>query len=215
MGDQGTTILFTVGHSNHECEKFLDLLSRHGITAVADVRSQPYSQYTPQFNRETLESALGRRRIKYVFMGKELGARREERECYVAGKARYDLIKGLPAFLQGLERLRRGMKTQRIALMCSEKDPLTCHRTILICRQLRGGEADGAKIEIQHILEDGALESQAAAETRLLALMGLPEEDLFHDRAELVERAYDQQGEAIAYVDPPPQPATAGQKAVP
>ncbi len=200
--------LFTVGHSNHECAQFLDLLARHQITAVADVRSQPYSQYTPQFNRETLEAALGHRHIKYVFMGKELGARREERECYVAGKARYDLIKKLPAFVQGLERLERGRITQRIAMMCSEKDPLTCHRTILICRQLRGAPG----MVIQHILEEGTLESQAAAETRLLALLGLPEGDLFHDRAELIERAYDQQGEAIAFVEPP---AAAGQKAVP
>ena len=149
MGDAGADRLYTVGHSNHECEKFLDLLTPHQITAVADVRSQPYSQYTPQFNRETLEAALGRRRIKYVFMGKELGARREERECYVGGQARYDLIAGLPAFLQGLERLRRGAKTQRIALLCSEKDPLACHRTILVCRQLRG------EFAIEHILEDG------------------------------------------------------------
>ncbi len=203
-GDAGNP-LFTVGHSNHECAKFLDLLAGHQITAIADVRSQPYSQYTPQFNRETLESALAQRKIKYVFLGRELGARREERECYVAGQARYDRIKSLPAFLQGLERLRRGAAAQRIALMCSEKDPLTCHRTILVCRQLRGERT------IQHILEDGALESQAAAETRLLQLTGLPEGDLFHDRGELIESAYDKQALAIAYAEQPAK-ETAEQK---
>jgi uncharacterized protein (DUF488 family) len=198
--------LFTVGHSNHECAKFLDLLTRHRITALADVRSQPYSQYTPQFNRETLEAALTHRHIKYVFMGKELGARRDERECYVGGQARYDRIRALPAFLEGLERLRRGVRTQRIALMCSEKDPITCHRTILICRALR------SEMAIEHILEDGTIEPHEPAETRLLALLGMPEADLFTSREEMLARAYDRQAEAIAYVEPP---ASDGQKAEP
>lgn len=200
---QAGNSLFTVGHSNHECARLIDLLLRHQVTAVADVRSQPYSQYTPQFNRETLESALGQRKIKYVFLGKELGARRDERESYVDGQARYDRIKTLPLFLQGLERLRRGMQKERIALMCSEKDPLTCHRTILVCRALRD------EMSIGHILEDGETESQSAAETRLLQMMGLPESDLFHDRGELIERAYDKQALAIAYTE---QPAKEGQK---
>jgi len=191
--------LFTVGHSNQECAQFLELLRKNGITAVADVRSVPYSQYTAQFNRETVESVLAKHGVKYVFMGKELGARRDERECYVARprgmQAKYELVRKLPAFEAGLERLRRGVAKERIALMCSEKDPLTCHRTILICRALRG------EMEIGHILEDGGVETQAVAEGRLLKLMGLPEGDLFHDRGELIERAYDMQGEEIAYVE--------------
>jgi len=195
MPDESTQSrsLLTVGHSNHECDQFLALLQRHQVTAIADVRSQPYSQYTPQFNRETLESALRRRRIQYVFMGNELGARRAERECYLAGQARYELIAKLPLFQAGLERVKRGIETHRVALMCSEKDPLTCHRTILVCRHLR------AAINISHILENGMLESHEQAETRLLTLAGLPEADLFHGRAELIERAYDLQGEQIAF----------------
>jgi len=74
--------LFTVGHSNQECAKFIDLLLRHGITAIADVRSQPYSQYTPQFNREILEQALTQRKVKYVFLGRELGARAADPASY-------------------------------------------------------------------------------------------------------------------------------------
>jgi uncharacterized protein (DUF488 family) len=206
MTDTPANPLFTVGHSNHECEKLLDLLARHRITALADVRSQPYSQYTPQFNRDTLDAALSRRRIKYVFMGRELGARRDERECYVDGQARYDRIRSLPAFLEGLDRLRKGVQTQRIALLCSEKDPITCHRAILICRALR------REMTIQHILDDATLEPHAAAETRLLALMGLPEGDLFSDREQMLALAYDRQAEAIAFVEPP---AAAGQKAEP
>src|ERR1041384_3192027 len=174
--------LYTIGHSNHECVPLMELLRRHAITAIADVRSQPYSQYTPQFNRETLESALRQNRIHYVFLGRELGARREERQCYIAGKARYDLIKKLPLFHQGIDRVLQGLKSQRVALLCSEKDPITCHRTILICRHMRNPD-----LHILHILEDGALESQETAETRLLESLGMPEADLFHDRRELVE----------------------------
>jgi len=190
-------LLFTIGHSNQECARFLDALQRHQITAIADVRSQPYSQYTPQFNRETVESALVQRRIRYVFLGRELGARRDERECYVAGQARYDQVRLLPSFQDGLERLRKGVQTQRIALMCSEKDPLTCHRTILICRELR------REMAIMHILEDGALQRHQESETRLLSLMGLQEADLFHSREDLVQQAYDLQARQIAYVEQP------------
>ena len=191
-------LLFTVGHSNHELPRFLQLLAQHRITAIADVRSQPYSQFNPQFNRETLESVLAQHHLHYVFLGHELGARRAERECYVAGQARYDRIVSLPLFLQGIERLRRGIQTHRVALMCSEKDPLTCHRFILICRHLRG-----SSFGMVHILEDGALETHAAAEDRLLELLGLPSADLFHDKQHLIEEAYDQQARTIAFVETP------------
>jgi uncharacterized protein (DUF488 family) len=185
--------LFTIGHSNHEMEAFVALLNQHGVTAIADVRSQPYSRFTPQFNREVLAEALKRVGIRYVYFGRELGARRSERESYRAGQARYELIKELPAFREGLDRIRRGVGTQRIALMCAEKDPITCHRTVLVCRQLR------ADLDIGHILDDGTIETNEQAESRLLDLAGLPPGNLFQPRAELVEQAYDAQADKIAY----------------
>src|SRR5665213_2793269 len=117
--------LFTVGHSDLEAPEFLSLLTRHGIDTIADVRSQPYSRFNPQFNRETLAALLKRSGIEYVFTGRELGARRAERESYREKQARYDLIARLPAFQEGLDRLRRGIAVHRIALMCAEKDPIT------------------------------------------------------------------------------------------
>lgn len=188
------SILYTIGHSNHELPAFLALLKQHGITAVADVRSQPYSEYSSHFNREPLESALKGEGIRYVFLGEELGARRSEPECYVNGKARYDLVARLPAFRRGLDRLRSGTAAHRIAVMCTEKDPITCHRTILICRQLRS-----EPFALRHILEDGRLETQEEAEARLMALLGIYPKQLFDTRAELVEHAYDLQGEKIAF----------------
>lgn len=197
--------LYTIGHSDHEIDKFAGLLTTHGITAVADVRSHPYSRYHGQFNREPLAESLRVFGVQYVFLGTELGARRTEAESYVGGQARYDRIRNLPAFQEGLVRLRRGLATHRIAVMCAEKDPITCHRMILICRELRNDA-----IDVIHVREDGRLELNADAEKRLLDAVGLPEVDLFHSREELVERAYDMQAERIAYTEADTATATPG-----
>jgi uncharacterized protein (DUF488 family) len=188
--------LYTIGHSDHPTDRFLALLAAHRITAVADVRSAPYSRWQPQFNREALAAGLAGADIRYVFLGQELGARRSEPECYEGGKARYDLIARSALFKDGLDRVRRGLGRFRIALLCAEKDPLTCHRAILVCRHLKS-----AVPAIYHILEDGAVESHPEAESRLLALAGITDGDLFRTRDELLAEAYDWQGERIAYVD--------------
>lgn len=188
--------LFTIGHSDHELPEFMTRLSQHGINAIADVRSQPYSRFHSQFNREILAEALKRAGVHYVFLGKELGARRSERDSYRGKQAKYELISQLPAFLEGLDRLRKGLATHRVALLCAEKDPLTCHRTILVCRHMRTDP-----IDIAHVLDDGSLESTEQAETRLLDLVGLPPTHLFRTRSELIEEAYDLQSERIAYTE--------------
>jgi uncharacterized protein (DUF488 family) len=188
--------------------KFVSLLTRHGVNAIADVRSQPYSRFNPQFNRKALAELVNRAGIQYVDLGQELGARRTERESYQDRQARYDLISRLPAFRDGLARLRRGLASHRIALLCAEKDPITCHRTILVCRHLRSDA-----IEIRHILEDGTIETNEQAESRLLELVGLSPTDLFSNRSELVEHAYDLQGGRIAYTETEARPVTSGDKA--
>jgi uncharacterized protein (DUF488 family) len=181
---------------------FLDLLRQHGITALADVRSSPYSRRHPQFNRDALAAEVERAGIRYVYLGAELGARRSEPECYEDGKARYALIARSPLFTQGLERVRQGVEAHRLALMCAEKDPLTCHRAILVCRHLRDSVSP-----IQHIREDGRIESHEELEVRLLGAAGLPEGDLFQSREELLEQAYDWQGDRIAYEEARPAEA--------
>jgi uncharacterized protein (DUF488 family) len=188
--------LFTIGHSNHKMSEFVSLLSRHGVDSIADVRSQPYSRFHGQFNREPLTESLQRADIQYVFLGRELGARRTERECYNEKQARYDRIRRLPAFLEGLGRIKRGLASRRIALLCAERDPITCHRAILVCRELRCEHVD-----IRHILENGAIETCEQAEARLIEAVGLPPAHLFYCHAELVEQAYDLQAERIAYTE--------------
>jgi uncharacterized protein (DUF488 family) len=186
--------LFTIGHSTHEQSALLRLLEKHGVTAVADVRSNPFSARLPQFNQPILDKALDEWGIRYWFLGKELGARRDEQHCYVDGQARYDRIAETPAFHEGIKRVLNGLENYRIALLCAEKDPITCHRTILVCRHLRR-----AGVAIQHILADGSLELHAAAEARLRAEFGLNQPSLFETPEQQLEEAYDRQGLKIAY----------------
>lgn len=191
--------VYTIGHSTHSMEKVIELLTAHRVTAVADVRSHPYSRFNPQFNRENLRADLKTAGISYAFLGRELGARSEDRTCYVDGTVQYDLLARTVLFQDGLTRVAEDARSHRIALMCAEKDPLTCHRAILVCRHLstRG-------IAAQHILEDGRLESHDEALTRLLAELGLAERDLFRSRDDLIVEAYNRRGQQIAYTEKEP-----------
>lgn len=186
--------VFTIGHSNLEIGKFAALLKQHGIQAIADVRSSPYSQYNPQFNRESLQRALQEQGISYVFLGDELGARRSERECYLEGRADYELISQTPAFKRGIERVTEGAAKMRVALMCAEKDPIDCHRCILVSPYLRR-----RGLEVLHILSDGTVENHEQTELRLLRLFALEENELFRPPDEIVAEAYKKQGEKVAY----------------
>ena len=185
--------LYTIGHSTHTTEVFIKLLTQHGVTAVCDVRSSPYSRYNPQFNRETLREELKKQGIAYVFLGKELGPRSDDPSCYQDGKVRYDLIAATERFQKGLTRLREGIKAYRITLLCSEKDPVVCHRMNLVCRHLRDD------IEIRHILEDGCVEENRDAEKRLMRLMKVTPELFDSGPDDVILRAYAKQAEKIAY----------------
>jgi len=185
--------LFTIGHSNHSAENFIELLLRHDITVVGDVRSQPYSKFNPQFNRENIQKDLKQRGIGYVFLGRELGPRSDDPACYTEGKVQYHLLAAADIFQQGLKRLLRGVQSHRIAMMCAEKDPIMCHRMILVCRHLRKEVA-----EIKHIMEDGGIEALADSEKRLLRLLKIPPLQLFESTEDLIIRAYDIQADKIA-----------------
>jgi len=189
--------LYTIGHSTHSLAQFLDLLVQHRISAICDVRSAPYSRLHPQFNHEPLRKELARHHTAYVFLGEELGARSSDPSCYEVGKVQYDRLAATDAFRQGIERVKKGIQRYRVALMCAEKDPLACHRTILVCRHLKAPE-----VSIRHILGDGSIEPHEVSERRLLKLLGVEQDDLFQDFRELLERAYDLQGQRIAYTIP-------------
>ncbi len=205
--------LFTIGHSNLSIEAFISLLQQHEITAIVDVRSHPYSRYLPHFNKSEVQVALQNAGIEYRFLGRELGARPNDPSCYVDGKAPYENIAATQLFEQGIKRLLKGADNYRIALMCAERDPITCHRSILVCQHLREFE-----LNINHILTDGNLEPHEAFEERLLNLHGLNKSEsepkqlsLFDEpqlqesldnqktREECLKEAYKRQGDKIAY----------------
>ena len=188
-------LLFTVGHSTHPVEHFINLLDWHHIDVVADVRSTPYSRYNPQYNRDELKGNLRESGISYVFMGKEFGARSDDPSCYREGRVQYAALATSEPFQSGVGRINEGVaKGHRIALMCAEKDPLECHRTILVAQTL-----DREGFEIAHILEDGQLETHAVLTDRLISLHKLGNGDLFMSRDEVVDSAFSRQEARIAY----------------
>jgi uncharacterized protein (DUF488 family) len=191
-----THIVYTVGHSTMTAERLMGILKQHAITALADVRSQPYSRMNPQFSREYLKEALRENHISYAFLGLELGARSEDRSCYDHGKVQYSRLAQTAMFKKGLARVREGARKHRIALMCAEKEPLECHRAILVSRYLILGG-----LEVRHILNDGRLEYHADAMNRLIRHLHLPEDDMFRSRDEIISEAYRLQGDRIAYVE--------------
>lgn len=189
--------LFTIGHSNHSTETLIELLNMHAISAICDVRSSPYSKHNPQFNRENIQRELKRHDILYVYLGRELGPRSDDPACYENGKVQYHLLAKAQVFQQGLERVKKGMQTYRLAMMCAEKDPIMCHRTILVCRHLRSNS-----IVIKHILEDGSIEDHSDSEKRLMQVLKIPQLQLFDSTEELIQRAYDIQSQKISYIEP-------------
>lgn len=186
--------VYTIGHSNHEFSKLLALLQQHGVTAVGDVRSAPYSRRWPQFSREPLEKALREAGVAYVYLGKELGARSDDPSCYENGTVKYDRIAKTELFQSGLDRVERGLETHKLALLCAEKEPLNCHRTILVSRHV-----EGRGITVHHILEDGSVEPHVETVSRLLMQLNQPERDLFRTRDEIVAQAYESWANKIAY----------------
>jgi uncharacterized protein (DUF488 family) len=190
-------MIFTIGHSTHPLSRFVALLQQHNISALGDVRSKPYSRANPQFNREDLKKALKGVGIAYVFLGKELGARSEDPSCYDHGKVRYERLALTDQFRAGIKRVQEGMTKFSVALMCAEKEPLECHRTVLVGRHL----AD-LGIEVQHIHADGHLESQAELNERLVRELALPASDMFRSHDDIIRDAYKMQEDRIAYTLP-------------
>jgi len=190
-------LLYTVGHSAHTSDRFMDLVRAQDVSAICDVRTRPYSRRSPHFNREPLRAELERHGIAYVFLGDELGGRSSDPACYENGRVDYRRVAATPAFRQCLQRLLKGIEQFNVALLCAEKDPLDCHRTLLVCRHMRSPD-----LSIRHILDDGSVESHESAECRLMEMVGFPQQDLFSNRNELLERAYDQHGLEIAYSIP-------------
>ena len=191
--------VLTIGHSTHPIAVFIDLLQRHGATVAADVRAAPYSRFNPQFNREPLAASLAARGIAYVFLGSELGGRSADPAYYDDGRISYERLGTTEVFRKGLDRVAQDAAHRRIALMCAEKEPLECHRCLLVAPAL---EARG--VPVAHIRPARTLESHADAMSRLLAMHGMQDavegQRLFpRSRAERISEAIARQADRFGH----------------
>ncbi len=157
--------LFTIGHSNHNLEKFIRLLEDNGIMLLVDVRTAPHSRYNPQFNKENLESVMPQHEIQYAWAGKYLGGRPSDPTCYKSRalpsedadylhEVDYPEVMRRPWFVQGMDRLLELANEQTAAIMCSEENPAECHRHHLIAQFLI---AEHPEVDVRHIRGDGTV----------------------------------------------------------
>jgi uncharacterized protein (DUF488 family) len=187
------TIVFSVGHSSHDFVTFQRLLDQAEIGVVIDVRSNPISRL-PCYNRTGLKKRLNAAGVGYVFLGLELGGRPR-----TGGVPDYEKMAASPLFAEGIAHVEQIAARTRPALMCSEHEPLICHRCLLVGRRL----VERGVVSVSHILRTGAIEPSQITEERLLALTRQTEADLYAPRSERLARAYRAQGLRIAKAAPP------------
>jgi len=190
--------LFSIGHSNRSKEEFVQLLRLHGVNVVCDVRSHPFSRQWPHFNKAELQTWLKDAEIAYVFLGEELGGRPADPTLYdQQGRVSYEKLSLSPNFRRGVERLLNGIRKSFVpALLCAERDPAECHRAILIGRHL-----SKLGCNIEHILDESSAETQKDLERRLMSNLRVYPDMLRGETPDsVVNRAYEMQGQRIAYV---------------
>jgi len=176
------------------------LLQRHEVDVLVDIRSRPYSRFNPDFSRERLHKKFGSHGVAYLFLGRELGGMPVDPACFVNGRACFEKMAHQPTFIEGLDRLTRGLETHRPAIMCAERDPTGCHRFLLVSRHMARRGA-----EIRHIRHDGGWESQRDVEERLVALMKLTPPPMIESEEEwqrAIEQAYAKRNEKLGFRAP-------------
>ena len=172
--------IYTIGHSNYTVERLIDMLRYYHIDCVVDIRGTPYSKYNIQFDKETIRETLTKEGFIYIYMAKELAAKRENKISYYdEGYSDFERVVLEEEFKKGIERLKSGCeKGYRIALLGAMQDPIRCHRSILVGRALRDNG-----FEVRHILDDYSLGSQEDMEHALL-------EKYFKDRDQMTIEAF-------------------------
>jgi len=186
--------LLTIGHSNIPADRFIGLLRGAGVTAVADVRSIPASRHFPWFSKRNLTARLQQEGMLYLPFGDALGGRPRDSALYRDGIADYEAMAKRPEFCSGLDRLCAAAARHRVCLMCAERDPLDCHRCLLVARALTERE-----LAVGHILHDGTVEPHAAIEQRLLTDYGEAADLFGAGQRDRLAAAYHRRARAVAY----------------
>jgi uncharacterized protein (DUF488 family) len=158
-----STMIFTIGHSNHPFSRFMELIQKQDIQMVVDVRTRPYSKYTPYYSKKPLEEGLKEYQVKYVYLGNNIGGKPDDPKFYHDGELLYRLLEADEKYQEGLKILLELARDNRIVIMCSEEDPYHCHRHHLISQSLLKNN-----FQITHIRGDGNLEKvRSDYQTRL------------------------------------------------
>ncbi len=194
-------VIYTIGHSSHPIEVFLDLLKTFSINCLIDVRSMAASAYNPQYNKVPLSDFLKQNGITYLHFAEEFGARHTDPDLLDDdGKVNFELVRRSWNFKTGVERLWQGIeKGFTIALMCSESEPFDCHRFSMISIAL---EKEG--MEVIHILKDKTTKTNAELENQLLKKYDkkIPKPDMFRPDITLndqLKEAYRLRNKDIAF----------------
>lgn len=186
--------LYSIGHSNIAAERFVAMMRDADVNAIADVRSTPFSRRFPWFSGKNLTAMLSQQGMSYLAYGEALGGRPRDAALYRDGIADYEAMAQRPEFQAGLDRLCADAARLRVCLMCAEREPLDCHRCLLVARSLA---ARG--LAIGHILHDGTIEPHRATEQRLLVLTGTGDDLFAPGQNERLAAAYRRRAQAIAY----------------
>lgn len=194
-------IIYTIGHSTHQIDYFVEMLNEYSINTVIDVRSIAASTYNPQYNLEPLSNYLKKNGITYLHFAEEFGARHTDPDLLdEEGKVDFEKIRKSWNFKNGVERLWLATdKGFKIALMCSEAEPFDCHRFSMISIAL---EKDG--FEVKHILKDKTLKSNGELEKQLLKKYDkkIPKPDMFEPNISVEDQlkvAYRLRNKEIAF----------------
>jgi uncharacterized protein (DUF488 family) len=193
-------MIYTIGHSTHAIEYFLDLLMHYNVNCVIDVRSMPASRFNPQYNKRSLTASLNSHGVQYLHFGDAFGARQTDpRLLNSSGRVDFEKVRNTEKFKDAISRLKRETEAGNIiALMCSEADPLSCHRFVMISVALKD-------FEVRHILKDKSIASQQELESRLMEEFSkksfrapIFEEKMLYD--EKLREAYQMMNKEIGYM---------------
>ncbi|MHB8280847.1 MAG: DUF488 domain-containing protein [Candidatus Humimicrobiaceae bacterium] len=185
---------YTIGHSNRSIEEFIDLLNKQSVNCVVDARSMPYSKYAIQFNKDSIKNFLENSKIYYIFMGDEIGAKTEDKKFLTNGKVDFNKLKEKPDFKKGIDRIIEGLcKKYNIAIMCSEKNPVDCHRFSLISKALKE-----KGICVKHIINQNEIKTQEELEYEIVKNIEKNQLNIFGE-LKSIDYAYEKITSKISY----------------
>lgn len=195
-------VIYTIGYSGFSIKDFIDTLKKHSINCIIDVRSSPYSKFYHEYDKEVLEKTLKDNNILYRNYDKEFGARQKDKKYYTDNVLDFDKFTSSNQFLDGVNKINNGVdKGYTFALMCAEKDPIDCHRSIML-----GKGFCQNKYKVVHIISKQTVELQEELERRLVDVyfpnrfqLNLFEFEM--SEKEMVKQAYRKRNRDIGYCD--------------